>query len=332
MTSVDSRFEEIRQRALQRWQELYDNKRPLILVGTATCGRAAGSLETLDAMKHELARQNLDVPVVEVGCVGHCYAEPLVAIYKPGYPPMLYAYVTQEIGERLVKDYVLGDDPSLEFSLGALEPNDMFPPITDLPRFAHEKQIILQDCGFIDPEDIDQYIAKDGYEALNAALKMKPEEIIEEVRKSGLRGRGGAGFPTWQKWQTCLNARGKTRYVVCNADEGDPGAFMDRAVLEGNPHSVIEGMLIAGYAVGARRGYIYVRAEYPLAAHRVDVAVRQARRLGLMGRNVLGSGFSFDVRLFQGSGAFVCGEETALIASLEGKPGLPHHRPPSQAK
>jgi len=244
---------------------------------------------------------------------------------------MAYGYVTPEIARRLVKDYVIGEDISLEFSLGALEESDLIPSIYDLPRFAYEKHIILENCGHIDPEDIDHYIAKGGYEALAKALQLQPQEILEEVKRSGLRGRGGAGFPTWQKWEVCGNSWGRPKYVICNADEGDPGAFMDRAILESDPHSVIEGMVIAAYGVGARHGYIYVRAEYPLAVHRVRIALRQAHRLGLLGKNILGSDFNFDVKLFQGSGAFVCGEETALIASLEGSQGLPRHRPPFPA-
>ena len=219
----------------------------------------------------------------------------------------------------------------MEFSLGALEETDLIPSIYDLPRFAYEKHIILENCGHIDPEDVDHYIAKGGYEALAKALQMQPQEILEEIKQSGLRGRGGAGFPTWQKWEICGNSRSRPKYVICNADEGDPGAFMDRAILESDPHSVIEGMVIAAHAVGARYGYIYVRAEYPMAVHRVKIALQQARRLGLLGKNILGSNSNFDIKLFQGSGAFVCGEETALIASLEGKQGLPRHRPPFPA-
>jgi NADH-quinone oxidoreductase subunit F len=255
----------------------------------------------------------------------------MVIIKKPGTPPIIYGYITVEKARRLVKDYIRGGDVSPEFALGAIGENDLIPSIYDLPRFKYEKYIILENIGRIDPEDINHYIAKDGYEALAKALQVQPEDIIDEIRRSGLRGRGGAGFSTAQKWEVCRSSPGKNKYLICNADEGDPGAFMDRAILESDPHSVIEGMIIAAYTVGARHGYIYVRAEYPLAVHRVEIALRQAQSLGLLGRNILGSSFSFDIRLFQGSGAFVCGEETALIASLEGKPGLPHHRPPFPA-
>jgi NADH-quinone oxidoreductase subunit F len=301
------------------------------MVGAATCGRAAGALEVLRAFKDEIKKHNLDCPVFEVGCMGHCYAEPIAIIAKQGYPPIVYQQVNPVIARRLVKEFILGDDPCLESVLGALGESELVPSLADFPRAQFEKKVILKNCGFIDPEEIDHYIANGGYSAFVKALRLKPEKIIDEVKKSVLRGRGGAGFNTGEKWTICRNAPGKPKYVVCNGDEGDPGAFMDRAILESDPHSVIEGMLIAAYAVGARYGYIYVRAEYPLAVRRTQIALRQARKLNLLGRNILGSGFSFDIKLFQGSGAFVCGEESALIASLEGKAGTPSHRPPYPA-
>jgi len=301
------------------------------MVGAATCGRAAGALEVLRAIKKELKKHNLDCPVIEVGCMGHCYAEPIVTIAKPGFPPICYRQVNPVIAQRLVREFILGDDPCLEFVLGALEENDLVPSFSDFPRARFEKKVILKNCGNIDPKDIEHYIANGGYSAFVKALQIPPEKVVGEVKKSGLRGRGGAGFPTGEKWEICRQARGKPKYVICNGDEGDPGAFMDRAILESDPHSVLEGMLIAGYATGARYGYIYVRAEYPLAVRRARIALRQARKLNLLGRNILGSDFSFDIKLFQGSGAFVCGEETALIASLEGEAGNPHYRPPYPA-
>ena len=329
--SVASTFREIKSRAESQWRGLRDGGKSVIMVGAATCGRAAGALEVLQAIKRELKKQKLDCPVVEVGCMGHCYAEPIVTISKPGYPPICYRHVNPVIAERLVREFILGDDPCLEFVLAALEENDLVPSFSDFPRAKFEKKVILKNCGHIDPEQVEHYIANGGYAALVTALQMQPEEIIDEVKSSGLRGRGGAGFPTGQKWEICRNAGGRPKYIICNGDEGDPGAFMDRAILESDPHSVLEGMLIAGYAIGARYGYIYVRAEYPLAVRRARIALRQARKLNLLGRNILGSDFSFDIKLFQGSGAFVCGEETALIASLEGEPGIPCYRPPYPA-
>jgi len=331
LQSVLPAFQGIKSRAESQWRELRDGGKPVIMVGAATCGRAAGALEVLRAIKDELKKQRLDCPVVEVGCMGHCYAEPIVTISKPGYPPICYGYVNPVIAERLVSEFILGDDPCLEFVLGALEENDLVPSFSDFPRAKFEKKVILKNCGHIDPEQVEHYIANGGYAALVKALQMQPEEIIDEVKSSGLRGRGGAGFPTGQKWEICRNAGGRPKYIICNGDEGDPGAFMDRAILESDPHSVLEGMIIAGYAIGARYGYIYVRAEYPLAVHRARLALRQAKKLNLLGKNILGSDFSFDIKLFQGSGAFVCGEETALIASLEGEPGIPHYRPPYPA-
>jgi NADH-quinone oxidoreductase subunit F len=327
---VASTFQKIKSRAESQWRELHSGQ-PVIMVGAATCGRAAGALEVLRAIKNELKKYDLDCPVIEVGCMGHCYAEPIVTIAKPGFPPICYRQVNPVIAQRLVREFILGDDPCLEFVLGALEENDLVPSFSDFPRARFEKKVILKNCGNIDPKDIEHYIANGGYSALAKALQMPPEKVVGEVKKSGLRGRGGAGFPTGEKWEICRQARGKPKYVICNGDEGDPGAFMDRAILESDPHSVLEGMLIAGYATGARYGYIYVRAEYPLAVRRARIALRQARKLNLLGRNILGSDFSFDIKLFQGSGAFVCGEETALIASLEGEAGNPHYRPPYPA-
>jgi NADH-quinone oxidoreductase subunit F len=329
--SAVSTFAEIKRQAEEHLQGLQSAK-AVVMVGAATCGRAAGALKVLRALKDEIKKHNLDCPVIEVGCMGHCYAEPIVVIKKPPYPPIVYRQINPVIARRLVREFIAGDDPCLEFVLGALGENELVPALSDFPRAQFEQKIILKDCGFIDPEDIEHYIANGGYMALAKALQTSPGDIIAEVKESGLRGRGGAGFPAGEKWSICSNAFAKTKYVVCNGDEGDPGAFMDRAILESDPHSVIEGMAIAAYAVGASKGYIYVRAEYPLAVKRARLALKKAKKLGLLGKNILGSGFSFEIELFQGSGAFVCGEESALIASLEGKAGTPSHRPPYPAE
>ncbi|MQL51947.1 NADH-quinone oxidoreductase subunit F [Desulfofundulus thermobenzoicus] len=326
---VTENFAALQVKATALWQSLHE--KPLVLVGTATCGRAAGALEIVMVFREELKKSGIDAHLMEVGCMGHCYAEPLVVIYNQGFPPICYGYVTEGIAARLVQDYLAGGDPCLEFALAALEPNDMVPTLADFPRGLVEKPIILEKCGLIDPENIHHYLALGGYGALARALVKGPEWIVEEIKSAGLRGRGGAGFPTGRKWETCRLAPGGEKYVICNADEGDPGAFMDRTILESNPHQVLEGLLIAARAVGARQGYFYIRAEYPLAVDRVRRALHQAREAGLLGRNILGSGFDCEVDVFQGSGAFVCGEETALIASMEGEPGLPRHRPPFPA-
>lgn len=326
-----STFDEIKKRAKSHWQELWNSQEPVILVGTATCGRAAGALEVLHAIKEVSKRRDLKFHVFEVGCMGHCYAEPLIIIRKPGYPPICYGHVNPVLAENLVLNFILNDDPCLEFVLGALEENDLIPSFSDFPRSKYEKRIILKNCGQINPEEIEHFIDKGGYEGLVRALRMKPEEIIEEIKRAKLRGLGGAGFPAGEKWNVCRHSQDEPKFLIGNGDEGDPGAFMDRAILESDPHSVLEGMAIAGYAIGARHGYVYVRAEYPLAIQRVQTAIHKAEEWNLLGENILGSHFSFDIKLFQGSGAFVCGEATALIASIEGKPGIPRHRPPRLA-
>ncbi len=325
------KLQEIKKQAQARWQGIWNDQAPAILVGTATCGRAAGALEVLQAIKDRVAKLNLNCLIYEVGCMGHCYAEPLVILKKSGYPPISYGRVNPVLAESLINNFFLNDDPSLEFVLGALEENELIPSFSDFPRSNYEKRILLKNCGHINPEEMDHYLANGGYESLSKALQMKPEEIVSEVKRSMLRGLGGAGFPAGQKWDVCRHADGEPKYLICNGDEGDPGAFMDRAILESDPHSVIEGMVIAGYAIGARHGYIYVRAEYPLAVKRVQDALHQAEEFKFLGDNILESGFSFDIKLFQGSGAFVCGEATALIASIEGRPGTPRHRPPRVA-
>lgn len=326
---IDRAYQQLRIEAQRKLKTL--KEKPLVLVGTATCGRAAGALNVLTTFKDEISRNNLDVQVMEVGCMGHCYTEPIVIIYKPGFPPFCYGPVDEGMTSRLVTDFLINDDPCFEFAFVALEPNDFFPTFADYPRGIYEHKIILELCGLIDPENIDHYLAHDGYAALAKVLNIHPTEVIKEIKNSKLRGRGGAGFPTGIKWETCRNTPGASRYVICNADEGDPGAFMDRALLESNPHQILEGLIIAAYAIGASQGYIYVRAEYPLAVKRLRAALNQAHEKRLLGDAILGSSFSFDIQIFQGSGAFVCGEETALITSIEGKPGVPNHRPPFPA-
>ncbi len=320
-------FEEINNKAKSEWEALQNSS--YILVGTATCGRAAGALDVVDAFNRELTRRGLEVPIIQVGCIELCYADPLVTISKPDSLRVVYANVTPEVVPRLVEGYVIGDDPCLELALGTLEGGgEETVYIPELSRFEHELRLILRRCGYIDPENINHYIANGGYAGLEKALKMSPEEIIGELRIAGLRGRGGAGFPTHRKWELCCKAKGTPKYVICNADEGDPGAFMDRVVLESDPHQVIEGMIIAGHVIGAKQGYIYVRAEYPLAIERVQIALRQAGELGFLGDDILGSGFGFHIEIAAGAGAFVSGEETALIAAIEGRMSTPRPRPP----
>jgi NADH-quinone oxidoreductase subunit F len=261
--------------------------------------------------------------------MGLCYVEPLVVIMKPGEFSVCYAKVTSETVRRLVEGYVLGDDPCLEVALGTFEIGERGAPfVPELPRFERELRLVMRRCGYINPEDISQYIATGGYKGLVKALGMAPAEIIAEIKASGLRGRGGAGFPTGRKWELCYQALGRPKYVICNADEGDPGAFADRALLESDPHSVVEGMIIAAYAMGTRHGYIYVRSEYPLAVKRFEIALEQAEALGLLGKDILGSGLSFRIEVALGAGAFVCGESSALMYAIEGRRGMPRVRPP----
>jgi NADH-quinone oxidoreductase subunit F len=296
----------------------------------ATCGIAAGAQETKTAFEEALEHLGIVARIHTVGCCGHCYAEPVVIIdhAESGFPPIFYPQVSAGKAAMLVKMFLKEGDPRLEHILGATVANDLIPAVTEFPRFSLETRVIMERCGRIDPEDIHDYIAEGGYAGLVAALERDAGEIVDIISAAGLRGRGGAGFPTGRKWALARAAAGREKVIICNADEGDPGAYMDRTLLESNPHQILEGMLICGLATGAARGIIYVRAEYPLAVRIVDQAIRQARALGLLGRGILGSAFDFEIDVFQGSGAFVCGEETALIRSIEGFRGMPVHRPP----
>ncbi len=322
-------FEQIQDQAKSGWDTLYHGEIPHILVGTASCGRAAGSLTVVEAFKKGLAKRNTKAKMTEVGCLGLCSLEPLVTIIKPDSFTVCYNNVTPQVVPTLIEGYVVGDDPCLDLALGTVEGGDGEAVyIPELPRFEHELRLILRNCGYISPENIEHYIANGGYTTLVKTLAMPPESVIKEVEKSGLRGRGGAGFPTGTKWGLCRKAKGKDKYIICNADEGDPGAFMDRIVLESDPHQVIEGMIIAGYAVGVREGFIYIRAEYPLAVERLKIALAQAEEKGLLGDKILDSDFGFHIEIAEGAGAFVSGEETALMKAIEGNRSMPTWRPP----
>ena len=307
---------------------------PTIQIGLASCGIAAGALETKKAFENALVEYGEDATIRTVGCVGHCYAEPVVIIDHPesGFPPIFYPEVTPGKARMLVNQFLLKHDPRFEHILGATEANEMIPSVWDFSRFSEETRIVTEKCGHIDPEEIDDYIASGGYEALATALTMNAESIIDHIASSGLRGRGGAGFPTDRKWRLAQMASGDKKVVIANADEGDPGAYMDRTIIESNPHQLIEGLVICALAVGADTGYIYIRAEYPLAVQIIIRAIGQAEQKGLLGEDILASGRNFDIDIFQGGGAFVCGEETALIRSIEGYRGMPRHRPPYPAE
>jgi NADH-quinone oxidoreductase subunit F len=327
-------FEELRLKAASEWQSLEFSDKPYIKIGSATCGLAAGATDVSNAIKNKLLALDIDCALIEVGCIGMCYIEPIINIFKPGQPQIYYGNVTPEAASQLVEDYLCHGNPRPDLALGTVGDKviEGIPRLFDHPMLKSQVRIILRNCGIIDPQNINHYIANNGYSGLIRALQMSPEEIITEIKKSGLRGRGGAGFSTGLKWELCRKSEGKIKYIICNADEGDPGAFMNRALLEGDPHSVLEGMLIGAFAIGANKGYIYCRAEKPLAIERLKTALSQAKNAGLIGHNILGSEFSFDLELREGAGAFVCGEETALIASIEGKRGMPNPRPPFPAQ
>jgi NADH-quinone oxidoreductase subunit F len=329
MTSLQQTFAE----AQAQWRQLQDSEVPIFFVGAATCGRAAGATEVLQQLRSHIKARELNALVVEVGCLGPCSFEPLVIVHKSGAPRVCYGNVGPDEIIHILENHVLGDDPCVKWALGKMTAGqlDGIDDFSAHPMMRRQVRNILRNCGLIDPEDVHHYLARDGYRGFLRALETRPDKTLEEVKSAGLRGRGGAGFPTWRKWQFCRDAPGKTKYLICNADEGDPGAFMNRSLIEGDPHAVLEGMLIAAFTLGASQGYIYCRAEYPLAIHRLEIAISQMRELGLLGENIQGSDFSFDLTIKKGAGAFVCGEETALIASIEGRRGMPQPRPPFPA-
>jgi NADH-quinone oxidoreductase subunit F len=319
--------------AKQRWETLQNNTEPIIYVGAASCGKAAGAVQLLAQIDRFLKETNTAAKVVQVGCIGPCYLEPLVDIQMPGQPRISYSNVTPKFLPTILESHIVKGKPLSKAALGHFgkAPFDGIPRFFDLPMLKPQVRIVLRNCGLIDPEDIDQYLAVDGYQGLMNALQMTPEDVIGAVRQAGLRGRGGAGFPTFKKWSFCRASAGEQKYLICNADEGDPGAFMNRSLIESDPHALLEGMLIAGYAIGASKGIIYIRAEYPLAIDRLKNALQQMRKYGLLGQRILGSDFHFEIKIKEGAGAFVCGEETALIGSIEGKRGMPRSRPPFPA-
>lgn len=295
-----------------------------VVVGQGSCGIATGAKKTAAEFEKLIAERNLEgVEVSLTGCVGTCYLEPIVDVYDDHGQLTRYTKVQPEKVSEIIENHLING--KVYGDLAITEQDTSF--------VDKQMRIVLRNCGIINPEIIDEYIATGGYDATKKVVtSMTQEEVIEEIKESGLRGRGGAGFPTWFKWDAARKSPGSPKYMVCNADEGDPGAFMDRSVLEGDPHSLIEGMIIGGYAMGASEGVIYVRAEYPLAIHRLEKAMEQARERGFLGKNLFGTNFSFDLRIKAGAGAFVCGEETALIASLEGERGMPRLKPPFPAQ
>jgi NADH-quinone oxidoreductase subunit F len=302
-----------------------------IFVGMGTCGLSAGAQAVYDKMQELVSGKPEAAELNITGCCGMCYREPLIEV-RDGDDRIFYGDVTPEVAESIFNEHILGDtlvEDSITYHVKA----DGTTEGSEVSFMDPQERIVLRNCGVIDPESLSDYEGKGGYKALRRALlDLTPEGIIDEMKESGLRGRGGAGFPTGLKWSFAAANAGDQKYVVCNADEGDPGAFMDRSVLEGDPHAVLEGMIICGRAIGASFGYVYCRAEYPLAIKRLNIAIDAAREKGYIGKDILGSGFEFNLKIKQGAGAFVCGEETALFASIEGERGMPRIRPPFPAE
>lgn len=320
-----------RYEALRGWAQkslLSSGEMPEISIALGSCSLAVGALEVFRAVEETLRWEGLQARLRKTGCPGLCGDEVLASIAKPSYPRITYRKMTPISVQELVVDFLKGDDPRSDLALAAEEPLEGIPSWNDLPFWVKQERQLLAHCGQIDPASLEEYIVRDGYGGLARALQFTPEEVVAEVARSGLRGRGGAGFPTGRKWEFCRAAPGEVKYLICNADESEPGTFKDRLIMEGDPHRVIEGVAIAAYAIGAQEAYIYVRGEYPLAAERLEEAIRQAQEAGLLGEEVLGSRFSLEVKVHRGAGAYICGEETALIESLEGKRGVPRVRPP----
>lgn len=309
--------------------------KPKVVVGMGTCGIAAGANKIFDALKKEIESRNLDVNLTYTSCLGICYCEVNVEVHMPDGSRIIYGNIKENMVPRLVEEHLQNNKIIDEWAVVNMgEKCDYNVPVAEeMDFYSKQRRTALKNCGHINPDSIEEYIINGGYLGLERALsELTQEEVIKEVKDSGLRGRGGGGFPTGLKWEFTYKSKGDKKYVVCNADEGDPGAFMDRSILEGDPHALIEGMLICGYAVGADEGYVYVRAEYPLAIKRLQNAIRQAKENNLLGKNILGTDFNFELNIKAGAGAFVCGEETALLASIEGERGMPRVRPPFPAQ
>jgi NADH:ubiquinone oxidoreductase subunit F (NADH-binding)/(2Fe-2S) ferredoxin len=313
---------------------LYPDNIVQVKVSMSTCGIASGAKAISDFFLEQFDRKNISGIVTQTGCMGYCYAEPTIEVALPGKDPVVFGYVNLKNAGRIIEEYIQKGELvegiiPVNYQTIDLEENS----VSDATQTHKQVRIALRNCGFIDPENIDEYIGREGYQALAKVLtRMTPGEVIQEIKDSGQSGRGGGGFPTGLKWEFAQKCVSNEKYVVCNADEGDPGAFMDRSLLEGDPHSLLEAMTICGYGIGSSTGLIYIRAEYPLAIERLKIAIRQAKEYGLLGTNILNTGFNFDITLKYGAGAFVCGEETALIHSMEGLRGEPTIKPPFPAE
>jgi len=326
--SKNKSIEELKQTINSQIQKRTSEKKPVLTVSAGTCGQARGSLNVIESLKKVIQKENLEdkVKVKVTGCHGFCEAEPNIIIHPQG---IFYQHVKPEDSEKIITDTILNGKIIERLLYSDPITKEPAPKESDIAFYKKQKRIILGDNALIDPTDINDYFSTGGYHSLAKVLEnMTPENVIDTIKQSGLRGRGGAGFPTGLKWQFARKAKGDIKYIICNADEGDPGAYMDRSIMEGNPHRVLEGMIIGAYAIGAEEGYIYIRGEYPLAVQHITLAISQAEKMGLLGNDILRKRFNFQLRIAKGAGAFVCGEETALIASIEGKVGEPRQRPP----
>ena len=332
-------FEEIKKEALADWEMVQRAEKPQIFVGTATCGRAAGAVQVLEAIRSELERHRIEASIHEVGCIGLCYADVLVDIIKDGYPRISYKNITPELVPQLIEDCLVKDGLRTDLALGYIgeassaQPVQGIPKLFELPEMARQVRIAMRNCGIIAPGNILHYVANDGYSGLRRALfEMSPEEVVEEVIKSGLRGRGGAAFMTGQKWKFLASAPGPVKYILNNAEEGDPGAFNDKGLLESDPHTVLEGMIINGYATSATKGYVFIRCVHRDVIRKTQKAIEQAREYGFLGQDILGASFSFEIEIALTGESYVAGEETALMEAIEGKRAMPRYRPPFPAQ
>ena len=315
-------------------------KRPKIMIGMGTCGMGAGAKGVLASIEKELKKQKQSVDLIRTGCIGMCSHEVLVDVILPGRTRVTYSKVKPDIVPQILEEHIGQGKVVKKYALSQMPHNGKggrqykgLPFFDDLEINKSQFKLVTKNCGIIDPDSIDEYITRDGYKALKKVLAlMSPKAVIDEVSNAGLRGRGGGGFETGWKWASCAKYDADEKFILCNADEGDPGAFMDRSLLEGDPHAVLEGMIIAGYAIGATSGYIYVRAEYPLAVRRLKHSIQQAEKYGFLGKNILNSSYSLTIHIKEGAGAFVCGESTALQYSIEGKRGMPRTRPPQSVE
>ena len=309
-----------------------EHDKPIIMIGMGTCGLASGATKVKEAIEAELKKLNIEATIEGTGCIGYCAVEPIVDIKLPGKDRISYQEITVKDVARFIKTTLVDKEIFKEKILGTHGKSNGVISLKEVPFFEHQQKTVLANCGVVNPVSIDAYLANGGFKALDKVIRlMKPEEVVKEVLDAGLRGRGGGGFPTGKKWELALKEKSEQKYLICNADEGDPGAFMDRSLLESDPYRVVEGMAIAAYAIGASVAYIYCRAEYPLAISRLQNTIAKCEEYGILGDNILNSGFSLHIKIKKGAGAFVCGEETALIGSIEGKRGMPKPRPPYPA-